>query len=433
MASFARIAITLILAIVGAAAAPAIAQQPSRGGAPAAQAPSEPLYTPAPTLLQQLSEEQAKAQIADLAVKRGFTSLIIGPHTLGFSTKAVQVRSVAFFDDRIELRLDDRDKPVRSFAFRDMPPVTMISDTVLGMSQYGVPLDKDTAIYFIDGGLSSETRKNGTTRLADALHALRYYRLEDTTTGDAFKDVVAKHRALAVKPQLPEAVRKFRVQAEFAAGQKRYDEAARFYGEGLKLAPWWAQGHFNRALLLAESNRFRDAATAMNKYIQLEPDAPDARAAQDKIYQWEAMTQLTPTADAGITRTTAAGGMVVSLGGGGGGGGGDCFIATAAWGSALDPHVRTLRRFRDRHLLSNVPGQAFVKLYAQYSPPLAQLIAGNDGLRALARGLLTPVVLAVAYPRATATTLAGLGALLLTLALLRRRPRREPAHRQIPQ
>ena len=95
--------------------------------------------------------------------------------------------------------------------------------------------------------------------------------------------------------------------------------------------------------------------------------------------------------------------------------------------------MRTLRRFRDRHLLSNVPGQAFVKLYAQYSPPLAQLIAGNDGLRALARGLLTPVVLAVAYPRATATTLAGLGALLLTLALLRRRPRREPAHRQIPQ
>jgi len=219
-------AVLLALAMTG----PALAQ-PTRGSAPATAA-AQPLYLPSASVLQQISEEQAKSQIADLAVKRGFTSLIIGPHTLGFSTKAVQVRSVAFFDDRIELRLDDRDKPVRSFAFRDMPPVTMISDTVLGMSQYGVPLDKDTAIYFIDGGLSSETRKNGTTRLADALHALRYYRLEDTTTGDAFKDVVAKHRALAVKPQLPEAVRKFRVQAEFAAGQKRYDEAARFYGEG---------------------------------------------------------------------------------------------------------------------------------------------------------------------------------------------------------
>lgn len=75
-----------------------------------------------------------------------------------------------------------------------------------------------------------------------------------------------------------------------------------------------------------------------------------------------------------------------------------CFIATAAYGSFLDPHVQVLRDFRDKHLLTNVLGRGFVAWYYRNSPPLAAFIARHEGLRMAARAVLTPVVYVVKYP-----------------------------------
>jgi len=54
---------------------------------------------------------------------------------------------------------------------------------------------------------------------------------------------------------------------------------------------------------------------------------------------------------------------------GGGDSDGSCFIATAAYGSAMEPQVKLLRQFRDRFMLANTAGKTFVHLYYIYPPP----------------------------------------------------------------
>ena len=75
-----------------------------------------------------------------------------------------------------------------------------------------------------------------------------------------------------------------------------------------------------------------------------------------------------------------------------GGGGGGCFIATAAYGSSMAPHVEILRRVRDRFLLNNRIGKSFVNFYTKYSPTAADFIAGHDILRMFVRMGLFPLV-----------------------------------------
>jgi len=79
-------------------------------------------------------------------------------------------------------------------------------------------------------------------------------------------------------------------------------------------------------------------------------------------------------------------------------GGGGCFIATAVYGRDSHPHVKTLREFRDRYLMTNIPGRAFVRLYYTYSPGIAVFIKKHPSLIYPLRVILTAIVFTIRYP-----------------------------------
>jgi len=92
--------------------------------------------------------------------------------------------------------------------------------------------------------------------------------------------------------------------------------------------------------------------------------------------------------------------------------GGGCFIATAAYGSYLNPHVMVLREFRDRYLLTNSPGRAMVAFYYRTSPPIANFIMRHEGLRTATRLLLTPVVFGIEYQQCALLLVLMLGIMI---------------------
>jgi tetratricopeptide (TPR) repeat protein len=94
-----------------------------------------------------------------------------------------------------------------------------------------------------------------------------------------FQKVVDDYRIRKAKNnlQISEQARRYRVQAETAIQEKKFDAAEEYFAELLKIEPWWPAGHYNRALILGELGNYDEAAYEMKKYLALEPNASDAR------------------------------------------------------------------------------------------------------------------------------------------------------------
>jgi peptide/nickel transport system substrate-binding protein len=73
-----------------------------------------------------------------------------------------------------------------------------------------------------------------------------------------------------------------------------------------------------------------------------------------------------------------------------------CIIATAAYGSELNPLVQFLRGFRENVVLKTFAGSQFMNIfnawYYSFSPSVAAYISSQDSLKAVVRGILYPLL-----------------------------------------
>ena len=258
--------------------------------------------------------------------KTRFLSLISGYNDLWAPSRAT------FLEDRIELAFDSyiRKKTftrIEFIYFSDMfnypirvtksaaTPVLVSKGAYVKKFNYLIRLKKSNVfavnsyseLLVSDGSLASLTEgsfwlakyskqdENATEsnykELADYLYYFQHqYAIQRyDSLLNAFKPLAAQYCELREKPPVLEEQRKFIVQANIFNEQKMYEKAIELYNKAIEFDQTsYPAAYSNLALLSAQVNQFDAAIYYMKKYLLLEPEATDARSAQDKIYEWEA-------------------------------------------------------------------------------------------------------------------------------------------------
>ncbi len=143
-------------------------------------------------------------------------------------------------------------------------------------------------------GFAQETleRARADESAGRAADALRGYATAILLSDDATAALIRQRVAILFKTdpaasELPEEARKFALRGDVLIKEGSFAEALTEYRAALRIAPLTPQLHFNTALIHGQLKSYRAAIRSMTGYLQLAPDAPNARAAKDEIYKWE--------------------------------------------------------------------------------------------------------------------------------------------------
>lgn len=240
------------------------------------------LYEPGPAVTAASAFEafsKLSLRSAELVVDRY-------PYPYLFSTRRPAVRFTSRMA-RLEISYDG-EMPAGAPRSIDYAAMTRIG-AVRDYGHRGVSLGGDW--YFWCHIVDSERREACAKVLSDYFYALKA-RWEFVQASDRrFQETLEKYREPASRPPFPEEARKYKVQAEAAVGEKRFVDALNGYVMAVRTAPWWSEGYYNLALLNAELKQHEEAVRMMKRFVALEPNHPQARAAQDQIYRWEALAE----------------------------------------------------------------------------------------------------------------------------------------------
>lgn len=90
---------------------------------------------------------------------------------------------------------------------------------------------------------------------------------------------------------LSEEARKAVIRAEAYTSEGKFEEAIQEYKNAIKLSPFFPALYKALALSYGQIKQYKKAIANMQIYLDLYPDAPDARAVKDEIYRWEFMME----------------------------------------------------------------------------------------------------------------------------------------------
>jgi tetratricopeptide (TPR) repeat protein len=142
---------------------------------------------------------------------------------------------------------------------------------------------------FIASKMESAGRLKSQGRQIEALNDL----------GDALKvadDKTSKeicgsiYRIMSMDPrlsELPEVARKYALRGDVLTEEGKFEGAVKEYHQAIQTAPYIAKLYFNTAMIHGELKKYPKAVRYMKTYLNLAPEAPNARATKDQIYKWE--------------------------------------------------------------------------------------------------------------------------------------------------
>jgi tetratricopeptide (TPR) repeat protein len=206
--------------------------------------------------------------------------------TNSYPYKTWPIKKALVRDDRIELVLQEYIMKRNKCIYIDKESFRTVY--LLSPFEY-------SAVYnslYLDNFLFIKKVSGTNEDIKQLMHNISILRNQIFNAGLALLEPIAAHyRGITEKPPIPEEQRKYIVQANLFNKKKDYLKAIELYIKVIESDQTsYPAAYTNLALLSEQTGNFDTAIYYMKKYLMLEPDAPDARSSQDKIYEWEAQS-----------------------------------------------------------------------------------------------------------------------------------------------
>jgi len=176
-------------------------------------------------------------------------------------------------------------KDVRSFVYSELKELKLYAlDDNEEIFRYGLALNRINFYW-------NEKDFKYARQFLNALYSLKhkkFIQVNLTEELSRFEVKAEQYRNSNPKPELTEDARKLVIQAVTLAKDNNFTEAVKLYKQAIDIDETIPEAHFNLALVYGKLEDYDYAIAEMKKYLMLVPNAKDARAAKDKIYEWEA-------------------------------------------------------------------------------------------------------------------------------------------------